>query len=197
MSSLLTKAMIGGLAAAGIVGAIACMPAAAPVSAEAEVVGALTQGPKAAPAFSAAGTDGKTHTLDGHLKNGLTFMYFIKEACPVNHRAAPHVQKLATAYGEKANLVGVYNGSVKNAKDWVRRYKATYPLIEDPSLRVIRGYGAEYSPWLVVVGKDGKIAKVFEGAAPKELEEVNKMMAANAGMKMAKLDFTGAPTGGG
>lgn len=157
---------------------------------------ALSQGKKA-PVFSAMGTDGETHTLAGHLKEGTTFMYFIKEGCPVNHQAAPHVQKLAAAYKEKANIVGVYNGSVSDAKSWLKRYKSTYTLIEDPALKVIRSYGAEYSPWLVAVNKDGTIAKVFEGASPRELEEINKMMAKNSGEKLATINFAGAPTGGG
>ncbi len=152
---------------------------------------------KKAPAFSAAGTDGKTHTLASHIKQGTTFLYFIKEGCPVNHQAAPHVQKLAAAYGEKANLLGVYNGSVVEAKSWIKRYKATYPLAEDSNLKVIRSYGALYSPWLVAVDKSGNVEKVFEGCSPKELAEINKMMADNAGVKAAKLDFVGAPTGGG
>jgi peroxiredoxin len=152
---------------------------------------------KKAPVFSAAGTDGKTHTLKDHMAKGTTILYFIKEGCPVNHQAAPHVQKLAAAYGEKANLVGVYNGSVEDAKSWLKRYKSSYPVIADPALKVIRAYGADYSPWMIAVGNDGSIAKICEGASPKELEAMSQLMAKNAGVKAAKLDFTGAPTGGG
>lgn len=152
---------------------------------------------KKAPAFSAKATDGKTHTLKGHNEKGLTFLYFIKEGCPVNHQAAPHVQKLAAAYGEKANLIGVYDGPIGDAKSWTKRYRASFPVLEDPDVKVIHAYGALYSPWLVAVNKDGTVAKVFEGASPKELAEINKMMASAAGMAQAKLDFTGSPTGGG
>lgn len=162
--------------------------------------GATPQGVKAgkkAPAFSAKATDGKTHTLKGHTEKGLTVLYFIKEGCPVNHQAAPHVEKLAAAYGDKINLLGIYNGPVSAAQSWIKRYKATYPVAEDPGLSVIRSYGAVYSPWMIAVNKDGTIAKVFEGASPKELAEVNKMLAEDMGVKAAKLDFTGAPTGGG
>lgn len=152
---------------------------------------------KKAPAFDAMATDGEKHTLKSHIAKGTTFLYFIKEGCPVNHQAAPHVQKLAKAYGLKGNLVGVYNGSVRGAKEWAKAYKATFPIIEDPSLKVIRAYGAAYSPWIVAVNKDGSVEKVFEGASPRELAEVNTLMAATAGAKLAKLDFSGSPTGGG
>lgn len=179
------KALIVGTAVVGALALISTQPAN----------GSL-QGKKA-PAFSAEATDGKTHTLKEHLAKGTTFLYFIKEGCPVNHQAAPHVQKLAKAYGDKANLVGVYNGSVSSAKRWAKTYSATFPIIEDPALKIIRACGAVYSPWLIAVNKDGTVAKVFEGSAPKELAEISKMMADNSGMKQAKLDFTGAPTGGG
>lgn len=179
------KALIVGAAVVGAWALIASQPAN----------GSL-QGKKA-PAFSAEATDGKTHTLKGHLAKGTTFLYFIKEGCPVNHQAAPHVQKLAKAYGEKANLVGVYNGSVASAKRWAKTYSATFPIIEDPALKTIRACGAVYSPWIIAVNKDGTVEKVYEGAAPKELEEINKAMAAQAGVKKATLDFSGSPTGGG
>lgn len=179
------KVLIVGTAVAGALALIANQPAN----------GSL-QGKKA-PAFSALATDGKTHTLKDHLAKGTTFLYFIKEGCPVNHQAAPHVQKLAKAYGDKANLVGVYNGSVSGAKRWAKTYAATYPIIEDPALKTIRACGAIYSPWIIAVDKNGTVAKVYEGAAPKELEEISKTMAAQAGVKPAKLDFSGAPTGGG
>lgn len=179
------KVLIVGVAVAGAFALLANQPA-----------NGTLQGKKA-PAFSAKATDGKTHTLKEHLAKGTTFLYFIKEGCPVNHVAAPHVQKLAKAYGDKANLVGVYNGSVSDAKRWAKTYASTYPIIEDPAMKTIRACGAVYSPWLIAVNKDGSVEKVFEGSAPKELEEISKMMAASAGVKQARLDFTGAPTGGG
>jgi len=177
--------MFAGIVVAGALTALACMPTDG------------LQAGKKAPAFSAKATDDKVHSLEGHLAKGTTIMYFIKEGCPVNHEAAPFVQKLAAAYGEKANIVGIYNGPVSDAKSWARRYKSTYPIVEDPALKVIRGYGAAYSPWMVAVNKDGTVAKVFEGASPKELEVVSKMAAANAGKPVDSLSFAGAPTGGG
>ena len=186
MKSSTLKGIVLAIAAAGAVTAFNFMPAKTAL-----------QGKKA-PDFSAIATDGKKHSLDGELKDGMVFMYFIKEGCPVNHQAAPHVLKLWKAYGQKSSLLGVYSGSVSEAKSWASRYKSgSMPILEDPSLKVIRAYGAAYSPWLVVVGKDGKVAKVFEGAAPKELEQVNAMMASNAGVTKASLSFVGSPTGGG
>jgi len=150
-----------------------------------------------APAFSATGTDGKTYTLQSFLEKGPVVLYFIKEGCPVNHRAAPYVTKLTGAYGEKANVVGIYNGDVSSARAWAKEYKAEYTILADPQYKVIRSYKAHYSPWLVAVGKDSKITNVFEGASPASLAKVNSLVASAAGMKLASIDFSGAPSGGG
>lgn len=150
-----------------------------------------------APAFSSSGTDGKTHTLASLTKEGPVFLYFIKEGCPVNHQAAPFITKMNAQYGGKANIVGVYNGSVEEAKSWQKRYGAKYLLISDPDLRVIRGYGVPYSPFLISVNKDGKVGKIFEGLSAKELSTVNGMVAKSLEKDVVAMSFQGAPSGGG
>lgn len=150
-----------------------------------------------APALSATGTDGKTHTLKSLTKEGPIFLYFIKEGCPVNHRAAPFVTKLYGEYDEKARVVGVYNGSEEAAKSWAKRYGAKYLILADPKLTIIRGYGVPYSPFMIVVGKDGKVTKVLEGLSQKELQTANTLMAAACNAKLSAISFEGAPSGGG
>ncbi|MBX3119982.1 MAG: redoxin domain-containing protein [Fimbriimonadaceae bacterium] len=150
-----------------------------------------------APDFSATGTDGKTHTLSSTTKKSATVLYFIKEGCPVNHRAAPFLSKIAEKYGADANIVGVYNGSVDRAKAWAKTYKATYTILADPDYKIIESYKAPYSPFMIVVGKDGKIAEVYTGAGPKDLPKINELCSKNADKKMVAMDFTGAPDGGG
>lgn len=150
-----------------------------------------------APAFSASGTDGKLHTLASLTKEGPAFLYFIKEGCPVNHRAAPFLTKLRAQYGEEANIVGVYNGSAEEAKAWGKRYGAKYLILADPNLKIINGYGVPYSPFMITVEKDGKVGKVLEGLSPKELGSVNTLLAKSVGKTAAAISFEGAPSGGG
>lgn len=150
-----------------------------------------------APAFSAGGTDGKTHTLASLTKEGPVFLYFIKEGCPVNHRAAPFITKMFGSYGEKANVVGVYNGDLDAAKSWQKRYGAKYPLISDPRLSIIRSYGVPYSPFMIAVEKNGKVSKILEGLSPKELDSANKLIAGSLEKKAIAMSFEGAPSGGG
>lgn len=168
----------------------------AALTVNARSIGLVKKGDKA-PAVSAMGTDGKTHTLASLTKTGSVYFYFIKEGCPVNHRAAPFVTKMTGEYGEKANLVGIYNGSVADAKKWASRYGAKYPILADPDLKLIRSYGVPYSPFVVGVGKDGKVVEVLEGLSDKELGKLNGGLATNCSTKAIAMDYKGAPSGGG
>ena len=150
-----------------------------------------------APNFSAKGTDGKTHSLASLTKKGATYLYFIKIGCPVNHRAAPHFNKIASSYGAQANMVGVINGSLEDAKAWAKEYGAKFTILADPDLKIIRAYGAQHSPWAAAVAKNGTVQKVWNSGSPTTLTALNKLAATTAGKKMASLSFDGAPSGGG
>jgi len=152
---------------------------------------------KAAPDFSGKATDGKTYSLKSTTADGPVFVYFIKIGCPSNGRAAPHMVALDKAYKGKGNVIGVINGTLKEAQAWAKEFKAEFPIIPDEKLKTIRAYGAPYSPFVVVVGKDGKMSKVFEGLNETELKTVSGLVATSLGEKPAKLSFKGAPEGGG
>ncbi len=150
-----------------------------------------------APNFSAMGTDGQTHSLASLTKTGGVYLYFIQIGCPVNHRAAPHFNKISATYGTKANMVGIINGSAADAKAWAKEYGAKFTILADKDMKIIKAYGAQHSPWATAVSKDGKVSKVWNSGSPSTLTALNKMAAQTAGKKMATLSFDGAPSGGG
>lgn len=148
-----------------------------------------------APAFAGAAANGQNLTLSGLLAKGPVVLYFIKEDCPVNAEAIRYYNRLATGYGGKSRLVGVINADKKGYAAWARRFKPTFPVMLDPSLKVIRGYKAQASPWTVEVARDGKVANVWPGYSTKELKEINGRLALAAGAPVAKVDLSGAPSG--
>lgn len=150
-----------------------------------------------APDFSAKGTDGKTHTLKSLTKDGPVAFYFVKIGCPVNQRAIPHFNAVTKAYQGKAKLIGVIDGNMETAKEWKSDNRSPMTLLADEDKKIIRAYKAGYSPWVVLVGKDGKVVKTLPGGSRDELTEVSKFLATSAKVTMAKLDFAGAPRGGG
>ena len=149
---------------------------------------------KNAPAFTAKGSDGKNYSLRSLAAKGPVFLYFIKSDCPVNADAVKYYNKLGSSYRGKATFLGVINGDASVYRTWQAQYKATYPVLLDPGKKIITGFGAQASPWVIEVGKGGKIAKVWEGYSVKDLNALNSSMAKAAKVKLVKLDTTGAPS---
>lgn len=152
---------------------------------------------KGAPDFSAKGTDGKAYTLKSVMAKGPAVLYFIKEGCPVNQQAAPFVARMSKSYGDKANLIGVYNGPMADAKKWAKSHNAGYPVLADPDYKIIHAYGAPFSPFMIEVTKGGKVGNLVGDGGPKNMAAANKILAASVGAKTASVDFRGAPGGGG
>lgn len=149
---------------------------------------------KAAPAFSAVGSDGKTHTLASLSKGSTLVLYFIGHDCPVNAEAIKHYNAIASAYknNPKVRFVGVINGDAKVFSAWNAKQKVPYLVLMDPDLKIIRSYKAVASPWVVRIA-NGKISHVQEGFSKGRLSELSGLMAKDGGVSAAKLTFTGAP----
>lgn len=146
-----------------------------------------------APDFTAKGSDGKTHSLKSLTAKGPFVLYFIGRTCPVNAKAVPYYNKVAQAYGDKVPIVGVINGDEAQYKEWQREFKSPFTVLYDPQMKIIKAYRAERSPWLIMVGKNGKIAKEWIGYSVGELDELSASIAGANKAKVQKLDFSGAP----
>lgn len=146
-----------------------------------------------APAFSAAGSDGKDHSLKSLTGDKPLVLYFIGESCPVNNQAVKYYNRVAEAYKGKVNFVGVIDGDKAKHAQWQAKHKAPYTVLFDPDMKVIRSYKAERSPWTILVGKDGKIVKEWVGYSIGEIDELSAEMAKQAKVALAKIDTSGAP----
>jgi peroxiredoxin len=144
-----------------------------------------------APDFSAAGSDGKTHTRASLTKEGPVFLYFIQDGCPVNDDALPHFKRLQEAYKGRARIVGVYDGDARAFARWNQTQKVPFLVLYDPQMTVIKAYKARRSPWAIQVNPDGRIGNVWAGYSRGELEKLSKAMAGKGAV--ARVDFKGAP----
>jgi peroxiredoxin len=149
--------------------------------------------PTKAPAFSAKGTDGKTHTLSSLTEKGDVFLYFAQDGCPVNDQAIKYYNRLAEAYKGKATMVGVYDGGEGAFRAFSNRHKANYLFLHDPDLKIVRSYKAQASPWMIHVNKEGNIVKVWTGFSVDYLNQMSAAMAGAAKTAVVKIDTTGAP----
>lgn len=130
----------------------------------------------AAPDFSVAASDGSTVRLKDIIGKGPIVLYFYpkdntpgctKEACGIR-------DSFAEFKGLKATVFGVSFDSVESHKKFIAKYKLPFVLLADTDKKIATAYGVAGPHSLVpsrvtfIIGKDGKIARVFPKVSPAE-----------------------------
>lgn len=147
-----------------------------------------------APAFSGVASNGKTISLASVTKSGKpTVLYFIGHTCPVNAQAVKFYQRLEASTRGKVNFVGVIDTDEAGYKTWQAKNKATYPVIFDPNLKIIKAFKAQASPWSVILDAKGNVADEFPGYSEYDLKAHSTLLAKLAKTTFAPLDTAGAP----
>jgi len=157
------------------VGAADAATAASPLPAEG-VAAASLEG-KAAPAFKLPGVDGKPVSL-ADLKGKVIVLDFWATWCGPCKMSLPHLDKLYQA--QKGSDVQVFavdqQEDLKDVNAFVAQTKLTVPVLMDRDGKVGEAYGVEGIPQTVVIGKDGKVKKVYVGFSPQLPEELAKVV---------------------
>ena len=146
-----------------------------------------------APDFSLKGSDGKTHTLKSLTAKGDVVFYFIGSTCPVNAMAVKYYNAVSAAYQTKSRIVGVIDGDQATYAEWQKRFKAPFLVLLDEKMKVIQGFKAERSPWVIHVDSQGTIGKIWQGYSKNYLEELNTLMSSITKSPAKSLDLKGAP----
>jgi peroxiredoxin len=131
---------------------------------------------KPAPNFKLEGLDGKSISL-ADLKGKVIVLDFWATWCGPCRLSLPHLDKLYQAQKEKG--LQVFALDQQEGKDeveaFVKKTGLTVPVLLDSEGKVGNQYGVTGIPQTVVIGKDGKIARIFVGfdpdSSPAELEK--------------------------
>jgi peroxiredoxin len=122
---------------------------------------------KAAPAFALTGLDGK-QVSSADLKGSVYVLDFWATWCGPCVAALPHLDE--TYKSLKGSGLKVYACDQQEDKDTVQKFvtdtKLSIPVLLDSDGKVGQAYGVQGIPQTVVIGKDGKIRKVFVGTGP-------------------------------
>ncbi len=131
----------------------------------------------AAPGFSLMGSDGKTHTLEEFAGKYLVLYFYPKDNTPGCTIEANEFNKhLEEIRALGAEVVGVSKDDLKSHDKFRVKYDLKFLLLSDPESGTIRAYDAYGNRGIFgegtlrntyVIGRDGKLVKVFEKVSPK------------------------------
>lgn len=131
---------------------------------------------KAAPLFKLDGLDGKPVSL-ADLKGKVVVLDIWATWCPPCRASLPHLGKLWDEVKDKDVRIYAVNQAEdkKDVEAFVKETKLSVPVLLDSDGKMSDQYSASGIPETVVVGKDGKVKKVFIGFYPdKTPEELKK-----------------------
>lgn len=146
-----------------------------------------------APLFEATDADGVTHSLATLTGDKPLALYFIKDGCPCSVDVEPLYQRMAAKFGDKVHFAGVINGDAEIAKAWLAKMETPYPVLLDPEIKVVKEYKADRSVYLLVIGADGNIVRMWPGYSQTMLSELNATLAKMTGTEETPFDAAYAP----
>lgn len=146
-----------------------------------------------APAFEATDTEGQQQSLASLTQKGPLFLYFALTDCPCTIEAQPHYERLSKLYRGKVSFLAVTNADVQGAKSWKSEFSVPYPVVSSPDLALMKLYGVNRSVYALLIGKDGKIIRMWPGYSAAMLQEVNSEMEEATGSGPVRFDTGMAP----
>jgi peroxiredoxin len=148
---------------------------------------------KEAPDFAVKDYEGNPVALGGESRARPQFLYFIKDGCPCSIDVEPLFHDLHKRFGKKIDFVGVIDKGDKSARQWSTDMKTNYPIVPDEAKAVIHAYGATNSAFSLLIGKEGKILKMWPGYSVDLLQDMNQNMAVSIGEEPKPFDTRWAP----
>ncbi len=129
-----------------------------------------------APDFKLDGSDGASHTLADFKGKFLVLYFYPKDDTPGCTIEAKTFNQHKNEF-EKLNaaIVGVSKDGFESHCNFIDKYDLTFLLLSDPSSQTIKAYGSFgergiFGPGTLrntyVIGKDGKVLKIFEKVSP-------------------------------
>jgi peroxiredoxin len=147
---------------------------------------------KQAPTFQLQNWDGKTVTIGGPRAKP-QFLIFVMDGCPCSVDAEPLFQKLYKRFEGKVEFLAVTDGTPEMAKKWSFHMLMPYPLASNPKTDVMAAFGADQSAYSVLLDREGAIVKLWPGYSQGILQEMNRLMAQEAGVEAQPFDAQYAP----
>ncbi len=108
-------------------------------------------------------------------------LFFFKVDCPTCPVVLPVVERMHRAYGGLgARVIGISQDEAATTRDLLG--EMTLPvLLDDADYAASRAFGIDTVPSLVLIGADGRVARVEEGWSRQAYNEISEALARASG----------------
>lgn len=134
--------------------------------------------PRPAPDFRGVTVDGKPLTLSDFRGKRAVALCFYQNHCAACMDEFPKLVDLSRRHPKVAFVAVPLEKKRDEAARWRGVYRATFPFLFDPELRVARAYGVRATPTVVLIDKRGDIVGGVVGFDPKSLRAAVAQLAA-------------------
>ena len=143
----------------------------------------------AKPDFSLKSLSGQIHAFKGGCRH---LVVFVKEDCETCNTAAPVVEALHRAYGQKVSVLmpGQSGEGNRVLRD---RHDLTFPILDDAACQTSFDWDIEIVPSVFWIEADGTVRSHFEGFVRDEWRALNADMAESLEMPQAQIDWESLP----
>lgn len=135
---------------------------------------AHAQGHPTAPAWTLEDTGGRTVRL-ADFRGKVVILDFWATWCPPCRKEIPGLVALQTKYGSKGLVViGVsMDEDTAMVAPFLKKFGINYPVVFGNALTAMMYGGVEVIPTTFVIGRDGKVAAVYESFVPETTLEAD------------------------
>jgi len=136
-----------------------------------------------APGFRLDLLSGGETSLTELIADGPVLLAFFKVTCPVCQLTLPYLDRIHAS--GRLRIYGVSQNDPDDTRDFNREYGISFPTLldsEDANFPASNAYGISSVPTMFLIESDGTIAKVIEGWARRDIEE----LASQAGVPLLR-----------
>ncbi|HEY6250300.1 MAG TPA: TlpA disulfide reductase family protein [Candidatus Angelobacter sp.] len=145
----------------------------------------------AAPEIVLPSLAGAQFSLSKARARGPVVAAFFKVSCPVCQIAFPYLERIYKAYGSKGKftLIGVSQNDAADTKGFNREFGVTFPTLLDDTRKypASNAYGLTHVPSVFMISPEGEVEFSSVGWSKREMEELNRRLAAISGMAPVRL----------